>query len=75
MDFAEPSPTGLLLHAWGSFYQFLAMSSLDYTGWKQETDSCTRWSDSKVELELASAVLVVFCSSAAEKQSCRGLAV
>lgn len=75
MDFAEPSLTGLLLHAWGSFYQFLARSLLDYIGQKQETDSCMRWLDSKVELELASAVLVAFCSSVVEKQSCRGLAV
>ena len=74
MDSVEPSLIGFPLHVWGSFYQFLAMSLSNYIGRKQETDSCMHWLDSKVALELAPAVLVVFCSSVVKKQSCRGLA-
>lgn len=74
MDSVEPSLIGFLLHVWGSFYRFLAMSLLDYIGQKQETDSCMHWLDSKVAPELAPAVLVVVCSSEVKKQSCKGLA-
>lgn len=49
------------------------MSLWDYTGEKQDTDSCML--DNKVALELAPAGLVVVCSFVVTKQSCGGLAV
>lgn len=67
MGSVELSLIELLFCVWGSFHQFLAMSLLNYIGLKQETDGCMHWLDSKAEHELASAVLVVFCSSAVKK--------